>query len=120
MSSSGVVSEKPTRREMGQNGSFAVDHGSRACAYVKGLAMNGDAIRTGYTAIRHGVENRVIGVLERRGPCTTYQVNTGVSDVGYSELIETLARLVDDGKVVATRKPTTARGGRPGVIYRLA
>lgn len=82
--------------------------------------VSGAEIRSTYTPPVTGIKERIVGLLSRRGPCTSWQVSSGVSGAGPGVVVRALADLVDEGDVVATRTPTTARGGRPGVIYRLA
>ena len=82
--------------------------------------VRGDEIRAAYTPPVSGIEERILGLLSRRGACTSWQVSSGVSGAGPGVVVSALARLVDEGKIIGERTPTTARGGRPGVIYRLA
>ncbi len=83
--------------------------------------MSGEEVRSSYQS-RVDWEARVMQVLKSRGPATTREVFLDGLNAGlkYSALINVLASLVDAEKVIATRKPATARGGRPGRVWSLA
>jgi hypothetical protein len=84
-------------------------------------AVSGDEVRAAYQA-RVDWTARILDVLGQHGPLTTRGIYLeGLNGaMTYGACIATLARLLDDGRVVAARKPTTARGGRPGIVWSLA
>lgn len=86
--------------------------------------LSGDEIRAAYAPKTEGVdiEGRVIRYLTAHGASTTRQVVQGGfnNTVKYSSIRATLARLTDEGRIVATAKPTTAQGGRPGITWQIA
>jgi DNA-binding PadR family transcriptional regulator len=84
--------------------------------------LKGNDIRASYAAPSGGgMQDEIIRLLTRRGPSPTRDIKQYIGGKARpGQLTEILAGLVDDGKIVAVRKPTTARGGRPGVVYQLA
>lgn len=80
--------------------------------------VSGRDIRDGYLSQKSDTAERVTLHLRRHGPSSASEIRRNIES-GIA-MTEVLARIVDDGTVVAVRKPTTARGGRPGITYRLA
>lgn len=82
--------------------------------------LTGEQIRASYVRPTGDIELAVLRCVERHGPCTTGKIAHTVEGLRAGALSKILAGLVDSGKVIAVRQPTTPRGGRPGVIYSVA
>lgn len=117
------IVRKPTRRETGvcARNRFAYSRARARRDFRMSQVISGDDVRSSYQS-RVNWDSRVLDALGLIGPATTREIFLGGLNAGlkYGRLIEILGRLVDDGKIIATRKPATARGGRPGVVWSLA
>lgn len=84
--------------------------------------LSGDRIRAGFVGrTGGGLGGQVVRLLTKRGAMTTRDVAHVLGgNAKRRELNDVLASLVDDGKIIGTRKPTTARGGRPGIVWQVA
>lgn len=83
--------------------------------------LSGDEIRATHHAIAADVEARILQALTD-GPCSTLDLVKRVSDVRGSrrDLIEGLARLVDEEKIIGTPKPSAPRDWLSSATWRLA
>ena len=86
------------------------------------VSLSGDQIRAAYRPIvRQGLRDRIVRTLEVRGSLATSELKNSVrGSRSYRDIRETLAAMVDEGIIVAVPRPTTARGGRPGLTWSLA
>lgn len=104
---------------------FAVFADARTRAHEGFSAMatlTGDEIRATYREVSADVERRVMDVLAQGKPQSTLDLVNRVTTARGSQrdLIEALARLVDEGRVVATLKPDAPREWLSCVTWRLA
>lgn len=83
--------------------------------------VTGDEIRATCQDVATQVEGLILRYLERHGPSTLLKL-TDISETSGSrrDLMEALAHLVDDGRVVGTRKVGAAAGQIAGATFRLA
>lgn len=85
--------------------------------------LSSDEIMATYVAPSRDYAERVLSFLTRKGPSTTREMSRvgGLSHGGEAGTLKrTLADLVEQGKVIATTKEPTEKGGRPGIVWKLA
>lgn len=84
--------------------------------------VTADEIRAACREVAADVEARIVEHLTEHGSASTLALVLSVSSARGSrrDLIEGLARLVDDGRVVGTRKPHGRADWLAGVTWRLA